>query len=288
VSKIEKALEKAKQVRQTDLELTPDTAPQETSSLRDQEPIHPATEAISLDRKCLAENRLMTLLDDPEVLDYYNLLRTQVLWKTRTKNHNTIMITSAMDGEGKTITAINLAASIAREVKHTCLLVDTDLRNPKVHHYLGCGVRKGLVDHLLNDASISELLINPDGSGKMVVLPAGKPLYGSTELLGSPKMQALVEEMKSRYQERFVIFDSPPILAVPDALVFSAYVDAVILVVEAGKTSSQQILKAIELLEGRNILGLVMNKANQSDLKYGYYRYYGPQLDSPHPSSRRA
>jgi exopolysaccharide/PEP-CTERM locus tyrosine autokinase len=252
------------------------------------EPISEETEAISLDRTCLEKNRLMTLLDDPEVLDYYNLLRTQVLWKTRTKNHKTIMVTSALDGEGKTITAINLAASIAREVKHTCLLVDTDLRHPRIHHYLGCGMRKGLVDHLLNDAPIAELLLNPSGLEKMVVLPAGKPLYGSTELLGSPKMQELVEQMKTRYQERFVIFDSPPVLAVPDALVFSACVDAVILVVEAGKTSSHQILRAIKLLEGRNILGLVMNKADKVGLQYGYYGHYGRQPDRVHPSSHRA
>jgi exopolysaccharide/PEP-CTERM locus tyrosine autokinase len=273
LSKIEKALEKAKQTRQGDLQSIRIEA-QETPEPQAQRPEQTTSKTVPLDKACLERNRLMTLLDDPGVSDYYNLLRTQVLWKTRSEALNTIMITSSLDGEGKTITAINLAASIAREVKHTCLLVDTDLRNPKIDLYLGCKRGKGLVDHLLNDTPVAELLISPAELGKMVVLPAGKPLYGSTELLGSPKMQDLVEEMKSRDPERFVIFDSPPILAVPDALVFSAYVDAVILVVESGKTTRDQVRKAVDLLEGRNIIGLVMNKAKDMSRGYGYYSYY--------------
>ena len=211
----------------------------------------------------------MTLLDNPEVMDCYNLLRTQVLHRTRPKGHNTIMVTSVVDGEGKTITAINLAVSIAREVKQTVLLVDTDFRNPTVHHYLGCNTDQGLSDYLRQDAPIAELLLNP-GLAKMVVLPAGRPFHGSTEMLGSPKMEKLVEEMKRRYPERYVIFDCPPILAVPDTLIFSSYVDGVIMVVEAGRTPKEQIRKAVELLEGRNIVGVVMNKAEGARSAYYY------------------
>ena len=184
-----------------------------------------------------------------------------------------IMVTSALDGEGKTVTSINLAASIARDVKHTCLLVDTDLRNPKVHTYLGCKTKGGLSDHLLNDAPLEDLLINP-GVPDLLVLPAGKALLGSAELIGSPRMEALVAEMKHRHPERYVIFDCPPILAVPDALVFSSHVDAIVVVVEAGKTGRGEIRKVVELLEDRNIIGLIMNKAKALDRGYGYYQYY--------------
>jgi exopolysaccharide/PEP-CTERM locus tyrosine autokinase len=222
-----------------------------------------------LDRSRLAKHRLLALLDDPEAVNCYNLLRTQLLEKTRQKVHNTIVITSVVDGEGKTVTAINLAACMAREVKQTVLLVDADLRNPKIHEYLGCTVEKGLTDYLLNDVPLAELLVNP-GLAKMVVLPTGKRLSGSTDILGSPKMEDLVAELKRRYPERYVIFDCPPVLTAPDALIFSSYVDGVILVVEAGRASREQIHKAVEVLEGRNILGLVMNKSKDARGTYYY------------------
>jgi exopolysaccharide/PEP-CTERM locus tyrosine autokinase len=211
----------------------------------------------------------MTLVDDPRATDCYNLLRTQVLMRTRDQGFNTIMVTSAVEGEGKTLTAINLAVSIARDVQQTVLLVDTDLRNPRVHTLLGCPEAKGLSDYLIRDVPIPELLLNP-GVAKMVVLPAGNRLSGSTDILGSPKMERLVQELKNRYGDRYVIFDCPPLLTVPDSLVFSSYVDGIILVVEAGRTSKEEIRNSIELLDGKNILGLVMNRG-ESAREY----YYG-------------
>jgi exopolysaccharide/PEP-CTERM locus tyrosine autokinase len=182
------------------------------------------------------------------------------------------MVTSAVEGEGKTLTSINLAVSIARDVQQTVLLVDTDLRNPRVHTLLGCPEAKGLSDYLIRDVPIPELLLNP-GVGKMVVLTAGNRLSGSTDILGSPKMERLVQELKGRYRDRYVIFDCPPLLTVPDSLVFSSYVDGIVLVVEAGRTSKEQIRSSIELLDGRNILGLVMNRG-ESAREY----YYGAGL----------
>lgn len=271
MSKIEKALQRAKAMRQeeqpqSDRSDQPDKAAPDKA--QPAEPLYSKTKVVSLNRAHLEKHRAMTLIDDPDAMDHYNLLRTQVLLRTRKKGHNALMITSVLDGEGKTVTAINLAASIAREVKQTVLLVDTDLRHPRIHRYLGCEMHKGLSDYLQEDVPVSELLVNP-GLAKMVVLLAGKPLLASTEVLGSPKMERLVQEMKKRYPERYVIFDCPPLLTVPDALVFSSYVDGVILVVEAGRTPREQIRKAVELLEGRNIVGLVMNRAEGSH--YGYY-----------------
>lgn len=269
MSKIEKALERARKMRQEGQEQVEGYRPSEVSRLQVGEPAYIKTKVMSLDRGHLERHRVMTLMDNPEVMDYYNLLRTQVLQKTRHNGHNTIMITSVLPGEGKTITAINLAVSIAREVKQTVLLVDTDLRNPKIHDYLGCDAEKGLSDYLQNDVPVGDLLVNP-GIAKMVVLPAGRPLQGSTDILGSPKMEKLVEEMKRRYAERYVIFDCPPVLSVPDALVFSSYVDGVILVVEAGRTTKDQIRKAVEVFEDKNIVGLVMNRGDSGSRGYYY------------------
>ena len=241
--------------------------PPEMLRLGEHDPVYAQTKVISLDRGHLEKHRLMTFLNNPKAVDRYNLLRIQLLKKTFDKGHNTIMVTSALKGEGKTITAINLAVSIARAVKQTVLLVDTDLRNPTLHHYLGCDGQKGLRDYLLADEPLAELLVNP-GLAKMVVLAAGKPLSGSTEILGSPKMEKLVKEMKRRYPERYVIFDCPPLLTVPDALMFSSYVDGIIFVVEAGRTPRDQISEAIELLAGKNIIGLVMNGVRETHRSY--------------------
>jgi exopolysaccharide/PEP-CTERM locus tyrosine autokinase len=273
MSKIEKALKKAKAMRQE----VPLQGPSKVSELPSsglsqeplpQNPVYTETKTVSLNKGHLEKHRVMTLVDNPAVTDYYNILRTQVLSRTRKKGHNTLMVTSVIGGEGKTITAVNLAVSIAREVKQTVLLVDADLRTPTIDTYLGFQGELGLSDYLLGDVPVSDLLINP-GLDKMVFLPAGKPLLGSTEMLGSPKMEKLVKEMKRRYPERYVIIDSPPILSVSDALVCASYVDGVILVVEAGRTPKDKIRKAVEVLEEHNIVGLVMNKGDVGP--HGYF-----------------
>ncbi|MGE4505504.1 MAG: capsular biosynthesis protein, partial [Desulfovibrionaceae bacterium] len=208
----------------------------------------------------LDKNRILLGMNNPEVEDYYSLLRTQLLQRTKEQGHNVIMLTGALPHEGVTLTSINLAISIAKELDQYCLLVDTHLRRAVIDDYLGFKVDKGLSDYLLRDTPIYDLTVRV-GLEKLSVLPAGKPITGSTEVLGSPKMFELVQEMKERYPDRYVIFNCPPLLTSPDALVFSTYVDAIILVVEARRTRRDQIMKALELLEGRNVLGTVLNKA---------------------------
>lgn len=223
-------------------------------------------DAIVLDELKLTGNRILTKHSSASFTDIYNLLRTQIFHRTRKKRHNVLMVTSAMPGEGKTITSINLAISISREVDQFALLVDTDMRNPSIHKYLGIEVKKGLTDYLLHDIPVPDLLIKP-GINKLSYLPAGEPIKGSTEILGSPKLQELIIEMKDRYPDRYVIFDCPDLLHAPDALVFSSYVDGIIFVVEAGKTPREYVQKALSLLEGRNIVGVVLNKTEIESLK---------------------
>ncbi|WP_027178097.1 polysaccharide biosynthesis tyrosine autokinase [Maridesulfovibrio bastinii] len=221
---------------------------------------------LDLDVRCLTENRVLTSSSSPEFTDIYNLLRTQIFHRTKKNHHNVIMVTSAAQGEGKSLTALNLAISIARELDQFALLVDTDMRNPSLHKYLGMEMTRGLSDHLMKNVPVHELFIKP-GLDKLTFLPAGEPIRGSTEILGSPKLQELIVEMKQRYPDRYVIFDCPDLLHAPDALVFSTYVDGIIFVVEAGKTSRENVMKALNLLEGRNIIGLVLNKANKENLE---------------------
>jgi len=176
-------------------------------------------------------------------------------------NWNVLAITSPGEGEGKTLTAINLAISIARKVDYTVLLVDANLRHPWLLEHFGLEHRKGLSEYLTEDTPISELLIRLDSVDHLVILPGGRPLTNSAEMLNSPKMKQLVEEMKSRYQSRIIIFALPPVLSSDDAQAFSPYVDAALLVVEEGVTQTQDIERTVELLGTTNIVGTVLNKA---------------------------
>ena len=169
------------------------------------------------------------------------------------------MMTSAVPGDGKTLTSINLAVSLAQDFQQTVLLVDCDLRRQSIHHYLGYGSDKGIIDYLLNDTPVSELITWP-GIEKLTVISGGRPISGSCELLGSPRMKELVADMKCRYPDRFVIFDVPPLLAGADALAFVPLVDHVVVTVNEGETSLHDLNKALQLIPSEKILGLVLNR----------------------------
>jgi capsular exopolysaccharide synthesis family protein len=175
---------------------------------------------------------------------------------------NSILVTSPNPGEGKTTTAINLAVSISRKVDRTVLLVDGNIRKPTIHRYMGLDDTMGLGDYLLGRAGIPELLVNP-GMEKLVILSGGTPLTNSLELLSSPRMEAPAEEMKARYRDRIIIFDSSCLPAYADAQALSGYVDGVLLVVESEKTAAKDLEKALEFLTGRRIIGTVLNKARE-------------------------
>ena len=117
----------------------------------------------------------------------------------------------------------------------------------------------GLEDYLIGQVELPELMVNP-GIEKLVVLPACQATSESADLISSPRMQQMVRESKSRYPDRYVIFDCPHVLDMPDALVFSTYVDGVILVVEEGRTSQADIRAAMDMLSDANIIGVVLNK----------------------------
>ena len=210
-------------------------------------------------RSQLERHRVLNSIKDQHVLDAYNLLRTQILQKTAATRLNSIMVTSPGPGEGKTTTAINLGLSLARNEQYTALVVDMHLRSPKLHHYLDMKCSRGVTDYLLDGASIAELLVSPNEKS-FVVLPSGNCVQVSTEILSSKAMKGLVHELKTRYSDRYVLFDCPHLLNMPDALVFSRYVDAVLLVVEADRTTHEEVQKALKVLEGQRILGLVLNK----------------------------
>jgi len=219
------------------------------------------TRTIALDDAVLRENRIITGLEPSDFTESYNILRTQVLQRFKENNWNVLAVTSPGNGEGKTLTAINLAVSIAREVDYSVLLVDANLRHPWMLEHFGLPGRQGLSDYLTDNVPLPELLIQSSRIEHLTLLPAGRPLANSAEMLNSPKMAELVREMKSRYHSRVIIFDLPPVLTSADALAFSPYVDAALLVIEDGQTQKQDVERAVELLGNTNIVGTVLNKA---------------------------
>jgi non-specific protein-tyrosine kinase len=273
MSKLKKAMEKAKQVRVSDTRGPfQDEKSFRTSFSRERgrregarrevKPEYTRTKKTEIDLPTLKRNRIVSLFHEEAMTDQLKILHTQVLNKVEELGGNSLLITSPNPAEGKTTMAINLAISVSHKVDRTVLLVDGDIRKPTIHRYLGLNDSMGLSDYLLGRAEIPDLLINP-GIEKMVILPGGSPLTNSSELLGSPRMEALAQEMKGRYRYRFIIFDSPCLLSCADPHVLSEYVDGILLVVESEKTASTDLEKALELLAGKRIIGTVLNKAKE-------------------------
>jgi capsular exopolysaccharide synthesis family protein len=260
MERIKQALEKARQERET--RQTGHTPGPASPAPVAAAPGPETTSRVSLDESVLRDHRIITGLEPGPFTDAYNLLRTRILQPFKENDWNTLAVTSPGASSGKTLTAINLAISIAREVDYTVLLVDANLRHPWMVEQLGLEHRKGLSEYLTDDMPLAELLLRPARVERLVILPGGKPLSNSAEMLNSPKMIRLADEMKSRYQSRIIIYDLPPVLTSSDTLAFAPHVDAALLVVEDGVTQKSELEQTIEMLSVTNIVGTVLNKAD--------------------------
>ncbi len=227
-----------------------------------QEVIYSQTQVVPVKKGILKRNRVIAGLKHEEADTAYRLLRTQVLQKLIANEWNTLAVTSPGPEQGKTLTAINLAVSLAREVNFTVLLVDFDMRRPSINKYFGFKPKIGINDYFLHDIPLNEILVNPDIDG-LVILPGSQSIPNASEILKSNRLAQLVDELKSRYPSRIIIFDLPPLLSTDDALAFSPYVDAFLMVIEEGNSSSESIEQSMRLLEGTNILGTVLNKSRE-------------------------
>jgi capsular exopolysaccharide synthesis family protein len=228
------------------------------------------TRRIELSPELARQNR-MALGDDHPVADAYRLLRTRVLRQMRQNGWSTLGVTSAGPADGKTLTAINLAIAMSKDPNFTVLLVDADLRRPSIHKRFGFEPEYGLGEYLRSECKVEDMLVNP-GIDDFVLVPCRGFVSRSSESLSTPRMAHLVDELKTRYPSRLVIFDLPPVLVADDVVSFSGLVDALLLVVEDGKTPSKELQHAVELLEGTNLVGSVLNKS--SELSRGYDGYY--------------
>jgi non-specific protein-tyrosine kinase len=224
------------------------------------------TKVQKIENSVLRKGKIVSHFHETEKIDQIKTLRTQILDSLHKLKGNSLLVTSANPYEGKTYTSINLGVSIAQELHCTVLIVDCDLKTHSNKHkqfaqdFFGITVTKGLTDYLTGDAKIPEILLNP-GIERLVIVPSGKTLPNSAELLSSPKMELLVDDFKTRYPaDRIIIFDCSALLAHTDSLVLTRYVDGILLVVEEKRTSAEQIKKVMELLKDKPVIGSVINK----------------------------
>jgi receptor protein-tyrosine kinase len=192
----------------------------------------------------------------------------------RVKNGNLVMVTSALPGEGKTFTSLNLALSVALEYDNTVLLVDGDVAHPTLPALLGVPHSPGLLDLLTrDDVDVADALVKTNVE-KLSILPAGSRHRRSTELLASEQMASLLRELATRYSDRIIIFDSPPLLATTEARVLASLMGQIVMVVAADSTSQHAVTQALATIENCEIVLMMLNKASQSDVGT-YYGYYG-------------
>ena len=214
---------------------------------------------MDIDPCVFKKNKIVSFFHEDALADQIKILRTQVLDRMKAINGNCLLVTSANSFEGKTLIALNLAVSISQEPNRSVLFVETDMRTSSLHRYLGMDLKKGLADYLIQEAEIPDVLLNP-GIERLVILPGGRFLQTSAELLGSQRMELLVKEMKERYPERFIIFDGSSLMSYADSLMFSRFIDGILLVVEAEKTPRKDIKRCFELLKDKPLIGTVLNK----------------------------
>lgn len=241
-----------------------------------------AESVLTLDHALLQDARIIAVGDEvSRVNDEFRRIKRPLLANVAgrsahpVEHANIIMITSSVAGEGKTHTSINLALNIAREVDYTVLLVDADVIKRQTSELLGIAKQPGLVDLLHDDRlKVGDVMLRTDVP-RLAIMPAGECHPQAAELLSSHEMQRVVDELSSRYPERIIIFDSPPLLATSEAQVLAELMGQIVLVVEAGRTSPRMVEEAVAVLHKSKPIGLVLNKSRQkmtSDYYGGYYK----------------
>lgn len=191
---------------------------------------------------------------------------------------NVIMVASALPGSGKTFCAVNLAASMSLERELNVMLIDADVAKPHISKAFGLDEHAGLLDILEDETrSIDEVLVRTD-LNDIQILPAGRKHSQSTELLASDRMADVIRELATRYPDRIIIMDSPPLLLTSEAQALTKQAGQIALVIESGKTLHQEVLETLETLDQSKPINAILNKSiyTQPGGYYGGgYGYYG-------------
>jgi len=217
----------------------------------------------------------LVVLSDPQSFEaeQFKILRTNILFPEVGDPPRSILVTSAVPGEGKSFVSANLAVSIAQNINEYVLLVDCDIRKPSVHGQFGFSEVNGLSEYLSSDLQLEPLLQKTE-IDKLTILPGGHPPHNPSELLSSKKMLQLLVEIKARYKDRYIIIDSPPPKLTAETSAIARHVDGIILVVRYGKTSRQDVVELIEKVGKRKLLGTIVNRCDVWLPGYKKYQEY--------------
>ncbi len=220
------------------------------------------------DRDTMRRNRILPSLTDVSVTRAYKILRTRVTHRLVANGWHFLGITGTTAGEGKTLSAVNLALALAQDVNNWVFLVDLDLQRPQVGAYLGMQYDNGLTDYLTGQAELNQIVYDIS-IPRLAIVPNARPVEYSSELLMSPRMNDFLYFLQAEPPRRIVVFDMPPLLASDDVLAFAPRVDSFLLVVSQGQTARRTLTNAKEMLGEMNVMGVILNRSTErSDSPY--------------------
>jgi receptor protein-tyrosine kinase len=242
----------------------------------------PVRRSIKLELGSLRARRLLPPVDEErEVAAQYRHIKRPLIARglgrgeERVPNGNAVMLTSALPGEGKSFTSLNLALSMALERQLSVLLVDADVARPRISREFGLEEDPGLLDVLESDDLDPETLLIGTDLPTLRILPAGRPSSTATELLAGPRMQQILRELCERDPDRMIVFDSPPVLPTTESRALAQYMGQIVFVVHASRTPQQAVLEALHLMGERDNISLVLTHARDASAGSYYYSHYG-------------
>ena len=220
------------------------------------------------------DKNLVTFLKPHSIAsEMFKILRGNILFPQSGTPPKSIMITSAVPGEGKSFVSANLAVSIAQNINEHVLLVDCDIRRSGIHKILGLGDLKGLSEYLRGEIDAQQIFCKTEMK-KLTILPGGRPPHNPAELLSSKKMSELLVEVKERYADRYIVIDSPPPQLTAETSAIARQVDGVLLVIKSGSTPKDLVADLVDIVGRDKILGCVLNWFDlRSSNYYGYGKY---------------
>ncbi|HAL39699.1 MAG TPA: chromosome partitioning ATPase [Polaromonas sp.] len=300
-SLIEQAAQRLEQLRQAGAEM-PATPPVAQTVGAAQKPVSetqpaPLSRRVEIDLEALAAAGIVSPhAPRSQIADQFRVIKRPLISNAMGKgasviaHGNLIMVTSALAGEGKTFTAINLAMSMATELDYTVMLVDADVARPSVMKVLGLPEGPGLLDLVLGESKDMSSMLVKTNIDKLTILPTGTPHARATELLASDAMIRLLDEMANRYPDRIIVFDSPPLLLATEAQALASHMGQVVVVVQAGNTLQSEVRHALATIDACPVKFMLLNQArtvSKGGYAYGYGYGYGPDMSSSKPDYSR-
>ncbi len=215
-----------------------------------------------VDPQAMERNRVLLRVPDVGISRAYKILRTRVLHRLAANNWYSLGITGTAAGEGKSLTAVNLALALAQDVNTSVFLVDLDLQRPQLGAYLGMTYEHGLTDYLTGQVELEQIIYDI-GVKRLAVIPNASSVENSSELLCSPRMGEFIAALESQVPRRIIVLDMPPLMVTDDVLAFAPRVDAFLLVVSQGQTARRTLANAKEVLSEVNLMGVVLNRSTE-------------------------